>query len=102
MIGFIAILFFVFGFNLKMLSAEEVIDYQSLYNQAIEKGVLDQNSVSFDQWLEQNEKEFMPVYQDGLNQGVFQEPLSYTEWLKLNNYGQPLFHQLEIIKFWKM
>ncbi|EOV9529234.1 hypothetical protein ACRS6Y_20420 [Bacillus cytotoxicus] len=89
LIGFIAILFFVFGFNLKMLSAEEVIDYQSLYNQAIEKGVLDQNSVSFDQWLEQNEKEFMPVYQDGLNQGVFQEPLSYTEWLKLNNYGQP-------------
>lgn len=88
LISFIAILFFICGFNLKAFAAEEVIDYQSLYNQAIQEGVLDQNSVSYNEWLKQNKEEFMPIYQDGLKQGVFLEPLSYNEWLKLNNYGQ--------------
>ncbi|MFJ6291664.1 hypothetical protein ACIQHT_33080, partial [Bacillus thuringiensis] len=32
--------------------------------------------VSYNEWLKQNKEEFMPIYQDGLKQGVFLEPLS--------------------------
>lgn len=30
----------------------------------------------------------MPVYQKGLDEHVFEIPLSYNEWIKLNHYGQ--------------
>lgn len=82
---------------MKAFAAEEIIDYQSLYNQAIQEGVLDQNSVSYNEWLKQNKEEFMPIYQDGLKQGVFLEPLSYNEWLKLNNYGQAPTGDIELL-----
>lgn len=87
-ISLIAILFIMCGFNSSIFAEENQIDYSSLYNQAIQEGVLDRNTVSLEQWTQQNKEEFYPVYVEGIQAKVFDQPLTYAEWLKLNNYGQ--------------
>ncbi|HEY2422218.1 MAG TPA: hypothetical protein VGI04_12410 [Neobacillus sp.] len=65
------------------------IDYKQLYQDAISYGALNPEIKSYEQWVKENEEQFLPVYKDALDQHLFEPPLSYGEWLKLNNYGQP-------------
>lgn len=67
--------------------AEEVPDYQKLYNQGVKEGII--QDVSLASWIEENKNEYNQVYQDGLKDGVYDKSMSYEEWIKLNNYGQP-------------
>ncbi|MED4800761.1 hypothetical protein ACQGRJ_18260 [Bacillus atrophaeus] len=67
--------------------AEEQIDYNAIYNQAIKEGVFNQQDLSYDDWVKEN-VEFKKVYDAGIEQNVLEPSLSYAEWIKLNNYGQ--------------
>lgn len=63
-------------------------DYEALYHQAIEEGIVNKDELSLDEWLKQNE-EFQQIYDDGIKEDVLDpSSLNYSEWLKLNNYGQ--------------
>ncbi|SNZ14222.1 hypothetical protein SAMN05421503_2273 [Terribacillus aidingensis] len=63
-------------------------DYEALYNQAIQEGIVNKEELSLEEWLKQNE-EFQQIYDDGVNDDVLDpSTLKYGEWLKLNNYGQ--------------
>ncbi|GIN73739.1 hypothetical protein J14TS2_42140 [Bacillus sp. J14TS2] len=65
------------------------IDYKQLYQDGVSSGAIDPEIASYKQWVRKNEEEFMPIYQEGIEQDVFEKFLSYSEWIKLNNYGQP-------------
>ncbi|GIN73737.1 hypothetical protein J14TS2_42120 [Bacillus sp. J14TS2] len=86
---FAIFLAFVFIFFPSGAFATENIDYKQLYQDAISDGALNTDTKSYDEFVKENEEEFIPVYDEGLKEKVFEESLSYTEWLKLNNYGQP-------------
>lgn len=47
------------------IKAEEQIDYNAIYNQAIKEGVINQQELSYDDWLKEN-KEFKKVYDAGI------------------------------------
>ncbi|KIN30881.1 hypothetical protein [Bacillus subtilis] len=68
--------------------AEEQIDYNAIYNQAIKEGVIKQQDLSYDDWLKEN-VEFKKIYDAGINENVLDPTLGYAEWIKLNHYGQP-------------
>lgn len=63
-------------------------DYEALYNQAIQEGIVNKDELSLDEWLKQNE-EYQQIYDEGVELDVLDSTsLKYGEWLKLNNYGQ--------------
>lgn len=68
--------------------AEEQIDYNAIYNQAVKEGVIKQQELSYNDWLNQN-VEFKKIYDAGINENVLEPTLGYAEWIKLNHYGQP-------------
>lgn len=108
-------------------AASEKIDYHQLYQEGISAGAIDSNTLSYEQWVKENEEEFIPVYKKylnetkgaekvdyhqlyqeniyagainpkttsfeqwvkGLDKPIFDTPLSYAAWIKLNHYGQP-------------
>lgn len=41
-------------------------------------------------WTEENKNQYEQVYQDGLKDSIYNKSMSYEEWIKFNNYGQPL------------
>lgn len=69
-------------------SDSESIDYHQLYQEGISAGIIDSENLSYKDWTKENKEEFMPVYQEGIDHDVFENSLSYGEWIKLNNYGQ--------------
>lgn len=68
--------------------AEESIDYNAIYNQAIKEGVIKQQELSYNEWLKEN-VEFKTIYDAGIKENVLEPTLGYAEWIKLNHYGQP-------------
>lgn len=68
-------------------AAAENIDYQSLYYEGVQDGYIDSNQLSLEQWIVENE-EFEKVFKDGKNESVLENSLSYSDWLKSNNFGQ--------------
>ncbi|MEC0304457.1 hypothetical protein P4686_15760, partial [Terribacillus saccharophilus] len=44
-------------------------DYEALYHQAIEEGIVNKDELSLDEWLKQNE-EFQQIYDDGIKEDV--------------------------------
>ncbi|MBC1385598.1 hypothetical protein [Listeria innocua] len=65
------------------------VDYEALYEQGVAEGIISSADVSLEAWVEANENEYKQVYQDGLRDDVYDASMSYEEWIKLNNYGQP-------------
>lgn len=74
--------------NTATTDAATKVLYNKLYQEGIDYGAIKPKITSKDQWVKENEEQFMPVYKEGLDQHVFDASLSYSEWLKLNNYGQ--------------
>ncbi|WP_260490481.1 hypothetical protein [Listeria innocua] len=60
-----------------------------LYEQGVAEGIIPSADVSLETWVEANENEYKQVYQEGLKDDVYDASMSYEEWIKLNNYGQP-------------
>ncbi|WP_255304375.1 hypothetical protein [Listeria monocytogenes] len=91
LIGIITALLLVSGILLspQMAQAETKVDYDALYQQGVSEGIINKADVSLETWIKENESEYNQVYQDGLKDGVYDASLSYEEWIKLNNYGQP-------------
>lgn len=69
------------------VTAEEISNYEVLYNQGIQEGYINSEELSLDNF-EKNNEEFNKVYEDGKTENIIEDSLSYSEWLKLNNYGQ--------------
>ncbi|MBC2137502.1 hypothetical protein HCA93_14500 [Listeria innocua] len=65
------------------------VDYEALYAQGVAEGIISSADVSLEAWVEANENEYKQVYQDGLRDDVYDASMTYEEWIKLNNYGQP-------------
>ncbi|MBC2262542.1 hypothetical protein HCB45_13235 [Listeria sp. FSL L7-0091] len=65
------------------------VDYEALYAQGVSEGIISSADVSLETWVEANENEYKQVYQDGLRDDVYDASMTYEEWIKLNNYGQP-------------
>jgi hypothetical protein len=63
-------------------------DYNKLYRDAISAGVINPKTLSYDAWVKENVKEFLPVYKNALAQKAFDGSFTYEDWLKANNYGQ--------------
>ncbi|MCD2224662.1 hypothetical protein LAX75_07815 [Listeria cossartiae] len=91
LIGIITALFLVSGILLspEIGQAQTTVDYDALYQQGVSEGIINQADVSLEEWVKENENEYKQVYQDGLKDGVYDASMSYEEWIKLNNYGQP-------------
>ncbi|EAD4096432.1 hypothetical protein C5754_15065 [Listeria monocytogenes] len=91
LIGIITALLLVSGILLypQMAQAETKVDYDALYQQGVSEGIINKADVSLETWIKDNEGEYSQVYQDGLKDGVYDTSMSYEEWIKLNNYGQP-------------
>ncbi|MBC1339519.1 hypothetical protein HCJ14_14845 [Listeria innocua] len=66
-----------------------MVDYEMLYEQGVAEGIIPSADVSLETWVEANENEYKQVYQEGLKDDVYDASMSYEEWIKLNNYGQP-------------
>ncbi|WP_260482948.1 hypothetical protein [Listeria innocua] len=66
-----------------------MVDYETLYAQGVAEGIIPSADVSLETWVEANENEYKQVYQEGLKDDVYDASMSYEEWIKLNNYGQP-------------
>ncbi|MCM3224234.1 hypothetical protein [Terribacillus saccharophilus] len=86
------LLLIVFVFSLQSpltANAEENsnIDSEALYRKAIKEGVISEADLSLEDWLTENEQ-YKKIYDDGVKDNVFESPITYEEWLKLNNYGQ--------------
>ncbi|EHK4067248.1 hypothetical protein JMY23_002371 [Listeria monocytogenes] len=69
--------------------ATATVDYEALYDQGVAEGIIPSADVSLETWVEANENEYKQVYQDGLRDDVYDASMTYEEWIKLNNYGQP-------------
>ncbi|MBC2137469.1 hypothetical protein HCA93_14325 [Listeria innocua] len=69
--------------------ATAIVDYEALYDQGVAEGIIPSADVSLETWVEANENEYKQVYQDGLRDDVYDASMTYEEWIKLNNYGQP-------------
>lgn len=91
LVGIITTLFLISGILISPESAQaqEKTDYEALYNQGVSEGIIKQADVSLETWTEENKNQYEQVYQDGLKDGIYDKSMSYEEWIKINNYGQP-------------
>ncbi|AIS61081.1 hypothetical protein [Listeria ivanovii] len=91
LVGIITILFLISGILMSPVigQAQEKVDYEALYNQGVSEGIIKQADVSLAAWTDENKNQYEQVYQDGLKDGVYDNSMSYEEWIKFNNYGQP-------------
>ncbi|WP_235006999.1 hypothetical protein [Listeria monocytogenes] len=60
-----------------------------MYAKGVAEGIISSADVSLETWVEANENEYKQMYQGGLKDDVYDASMSYEEWIKLNNYGQP-------------
>ncbi|MBC1400498.1 hypothetical protein [Listeria booriae] len=71
------------------VNAKGEANYQKIYEQGVSEGKINTANVSLEQWIDVNENEYYPVYEDGLKEKVYDISTTYAEWIKMNNYGQP-------------
>ena len=84
----IVVLSFVLTPSRETISATELPDYQKLYSQAIEEGAIDEKEISYENFLAENKKTYLPIYEEGIAKNVLDPSMDYGIWLKFNNYGQ--------------
>ena len=85
----IVVLSFVLTPSRETISATELPNYQKLYSQAVEEGAIDEKEISYENFLAENKKTYLPTYEEGITKHVLDFSMDYGTWLKFNNYGQP-------------
>lgn len=87
----VALFSIVLMFLPNLAKAEEIPDYQKLYNQGVEEGIIKTETTSFEEWKKENEEDFYPNYKETITtEGHLPNEFnSYETWLKMNHYGVP-------------
>lgn len=62
--------------------------YLAAYDQGINAGIINPNSLSYAEWVNENNNSYRPVFLEGIKDGVVPKSMSYQEWIAENNYGQ--------------
>ncbi|WP_137657263.1 hypothetical protein [Listeria newyorkensis] len=63
------------------------IDFQELYDQAIQEGAVDGDSKTYEQFVV-DQKSILPIFQNGIDEEAIDSNISTEEWLVGSNYGQ--------------